>query len=220
MSGTPTTNIALLKPTFGEAGITWYAEINAALDLIDTNIVKRPWELMITGGTRDRRYLAGLCANGTLATGAPSANNLRALPFGTGKIVTADRIGIIVTTGAAGNVRIGIYQDDGNGYPGSLLLDAGAQSTTGTGVKEVTISQALAANTLYWLAILGDAAPTIRTIPIAQCIPFLGLDNAYGTALGVGWLASLAYGALPSTFTAGGSAITADPVPAIALRVS
>jgi hypothetical protein len=218
--GTETINFALKKPDYGEAGLTWYPLINATFDIIDAHLGKRPQEVKISGSSRDRRFLAGLAANGTLSTGAPSANNLRALPFATGKVITLDRIGINVTTLSAGNVRLGIYADDGNGYPGSLVLDAGAQSTGTTGVKELTISQALAANTLYWLAILGDAAPTIRTIPIAQCLPFLGLDSAYGTALGVGWVAALTYGALPATFTAGGSAIAADPVPAIAVRVA
>jgi hypothetical protein len=74
---------------------------------------------------------------------------------------TADRIGIEVTTAgtAATSVhRIGVWADN-NGLPGTLLLDAGTVATDSTGIKEVTISLALASRTIYWLGVAQQGAP-------------------------------------------------------------
>jgi hypothetical protein len=74
---------------------------------------------------------------------------------------TADRIGIEVTiagTAATSVHRLGIWADS-SGVPGTLLVDAGTVATDSTGLKEATISQALAANTLYWLGAVQQGAP-------------------------------------------------------------
>jgi hypothetical protein len=66
---------------------------------------------------------------------------------------TLDRIGchhLSVVT-ANESARFGIYNDNGNGYPGSLLLDAGTiDFGTASGGKYITISQTVTAG-LYWL---------------------------------------------------------------------
>jgi hypothetical protein len=83
---------------------------------------------------------------------------------------TADRIGIEVTgagTAATSVHRLGIWADS-SGVPGTLLVDAGTVATDATGLKEATISQALAANTLYWLGVVQQGAPaataTLRVV--------------------------------------------------------
>jgi hypothetical protein len=76
---------------------------------------------------------------------------------------TPDRLGIEVTSaGSAGSVhRLGIWADN-NGVPGTLLLDAGVVATDTIGIKEITISQALSANTLYWAGVAQQGAPATR----------------------------------------------------------
>src|SRR5688500_9696138 len=84
--------------------------------------------------------------NGTLSTVAPSNQQMRAMPFIIPNALTLDRIACETTVdGEAGSVvRLGIYADDGNGYPGALVLDAGTVAGDGgAAVKEITISQAL-----------------------------------------------------------------------------
>lgn len=83
---------------------------------------------------------------------------------------TPDRIGIEVTVAGTASVsvhRLGIWADNG-GVPGTLLVDAGTVATDSTGLKEVTISQALAAHTLYWLGVVQQGAPaataTLRVV--------------------------------------------------------
>ena len=171
-----------------------------------------------TGTTADRWYPAGLVAAVAMTTGAPTANILRAMPLIVGK-VTLDRIAINVLTQVAGNARLGIYSDDGNCYPSSLILDAGAVDTGSTGVKAIEISRALPPG-LYWLVLVGSAAPTIRVLDLTGCMPILGGGNTLTTTTGVGWTVAFNYAALPATFPGGAAAILAAPVPAIFVRLS
>ena len=116
---------------------------------------------------------------------------------------TADRIGIEVTSAGTAAVsvhRLGIWADSG-GVPGTLLVDAGTVATDSTGLKEVTISQALAANTLYWLGAVQQGAPgTNATIRV--CSTFGShMTDANPSATPNGALAASVTGALGSSPT-------------------
>ena len=136
----------------------------------------------------------GLGSATALTTSAPAANTLRALPFtAPARGGTLDRIGIYVTTlAAATNARVGIYTStsDANLYPATLVVDSGALSTATTGLKAATINVALTPGALYWLAHVGDGAPTLRSPAVGNLFPILGLSTSFGTAPGVGWIAS------------------------------
>jgi hypothetical protein len=84
----------------------------------------------------------------------PSLGQAHAVPFWVPSDTTYDRIAVILlsTAGATRKTRLGIYEDDGTGFPGTLILDAGQISGDGSGAREksITISQALAAG-MYWL---------------------------------------------------------------------
>ena len=105
-----------------------------------------------------RRYRSGYYyqvnpdPNGDLAFG-PTQNMLMLVPFPVGEATTIDRItcGVIGTGNAGSVVRLGFYNDD-DGFPGALLFDAGTVDATSSGYKEITVSQSLTANTLYWVA--------------------------------------------------------------------
>jgi hypothetical protein len=88
---------------------------------------------------------------------------------------TLTKIGLEVTlAGSTGAVmRLGIYNDDGTGYPGTLLLDAGTIDGTVVAVSELTISQAVTAGTLYWVGAAVQGAPTTQpTIRTTTAPPF------------------------------------------------
>jgi len=158
-----------------------------------------------------------------LAGSALTANRLYAMPFVCPKGITIDRIGVYVSTLLAGAARLGIYADAGGAntcYPGALLLDAGTIDTGSTGVKSISISQALAANTLYWLVLVANAAPSIYCIPVAGVINMLGHSSALGTAQNAGLYVSFTYAALPATFPSSPTMITVAPIPAIFVRLS
>jgi len=160
-------------------------------------------------------------AGTALAGTALVAGRIYAMPFICPKAITLDQIGVYVSTLSTTTARLGIYTDNGNCYPGNLLLDAGTIDVTSTGAKKIAINQALAANTLYWLVIVCAATPAIYCIPVAAVINILGHPAALGTAQHHGLYATLTYGVLPATFpTAGLTMITAAPIPAIFVRLS
>lgn len=160
-----------------------------------------------------------------LTTGAPSVNNLRAIPFVVEKLTTIDQMAINVTTLLTGNARIGIYKDNGNMYPGALVVEATVttQINTGTaGVKVATDGLPVTLEPgLYWLVhVAGTGAATIRSFAVASMIPLLGRSSALGTPASLGWTVAFTYAALPATYPGSGTLITAVPIPAIFVRTS
>jgi hypothetical protein len=147
-----------------------------------------------------------------LTTVQPFSGRLRAFPFIPSKNITLDQIAFNVTTAQAGNARVGIYNDDGNLYPSSLVIDGGEQATGVVGVKVSVIEVPVLAGKLYWLAQLASVAVAVRGLQIGSCIPILGLDSLLGTTPGLGWDVAFNYGALPVDYPAGAVPwITAAP---------
>lgn len=208
MSTTPIWGLNLI----GDGNMNWGALARQNYEIIDSIVPA------VVPFPQGRWYPAGQANATALTTGAPTANNLRAMPFMVWRTLKLDRIAINVTTASSGNARFGIYADSGAVLPEALLVDAGQVDTGATGVKELTIDQTLSPG-LYWLALVGSAAPTIRCLSLAGCMAILGVDGALGTAPGVGYVVSFTYGSLPATFPASPSIITATPIPAIFVRV-
>ncbi len=91
------------------------------------------------------------------ATLTPVKDTVIYVPF---PIVTAfsiDRIalGVSAAGGATSVVRLGLYSSDANGQPSTLITDYGTIDGTSNTYQEKTVSptQALTANTLYWVAV-------------------------------------------------------------------
>ena len=170
-------------------------------------------------------YIAN-CANATaLTTGAMAAGTLRALPFvAPARGGTLDRIAAEVTTAAASqNIRLGLYRNktgEADIYPGALLADSGSISSGTTGVKSYSLSQALEPGKIYWLVLNTSASITMRGLAVGGVSHFLGMATAATTALNLYISATLAYGAMPDPFTAGGAYVTAVPCPVLRYRFS
>jgi hypothetical protein len=103
---------------------------------------------------------------------------------------TIDRIGASVTVAGAGGstITLGVYNDDGTGKPGTLLLDAGTIDGTSATAQEITISQALVGGQRYHLAALvAGGTPTVRIdrddIGTGVVGRHSSLANALGTTL-------------------------------------
>ena len=88
----------------------------------------------------------------TLSNNVYGLNEIHFIPLLLDADATADRIGLSVHTAASSGevARLAIY-NTANGRPTTVLLDAGTVLIDTTGVKEITISQALTAGTLYAL---------------------------------------------------------------------
>lgn len=176
-----------------------------------------PFSYAIAG----RYYAAG--SFGSVSTSSAVANdNLRASPFYARADLTIDRIGCEVTAaGSAGcTVRLGIYADNGSGYPGALVIDAGTVSGAAVASAEITVNTQLKAG-LYWFAavVQGSPAssPTLRVTNGASFTPgATSLAAALTAASGYG--ASGVSAALPATFPAGSNVV--GLAPRVAVRVA
>lgn len=125
------------------------------------------------------------------------------VPFIVATSKTWDRIGcdVAVVAAATGVVRLGIFANNTSGQPGTLILDAGTIDATGTGGKNVTISQLLAPG-LYWLCAVGQVAGTAQLRATVsgqkQTAYFSGANMFSGTEAGVALVATGVTGALAS----------------------
>lgn len=144
-----------------------------------------------------------LFPGGTSTTQLSVDGQVRAAPILIVDSITVDRITCEVTTAVAATaVRLGIYSDSVTrpGYPGALVLDAGTVDSTSTGVKEITISQALSPG-VYWLVgVAQGGAPTLRG-DNAPFLPLGGYGESNASTAKRCWIQTGVAGALPATFT-------------------
>ena len=150
------------------------------------------------------------------------SGRLIALPVYIAQDTTAVAISVETTTpaGTTGKLRLGIWKDNGAGYPGVLVLDVGTANeidlTTAAGVKSVTIAQTLPPG-LYWLALAAaytGTQPVLRAGGGTNTHNFMGVTTSQITGSSVytgyadgGGLNTWASGnALPNPYTAGQSA--------------
>lgn len=137
-------------------------------------------------------------------------------PFYCSAAQTFDRIGInVTTTGTAANARLGIYGSTAAFAPGALVLDAGTVAVGTTGGKEITISQALTTDTLYWLAIVPDGNVTVSARAVGAA-PFHGYGTLAATQARTGVYHAHTYAALPNP--ASTVSLLTDALPSIRLR--
>lgn len=144
---------------------------------------------------------------GKLGAGATSlafgAGTLSLMPWLVPNACTLDRMGIRVAAVAASSVvRLGIYADDGSGYPGALVLDAGTlDSSVGTGHREITVNQVLTPG-LYWIGCVSQGGgPTLGRADVSPFVTGSTVDPVTSTGDWIGYSSLSITGALPGTFT-------------------
>lgn len=138
----------------------------------------------------------------TSASG-PGLNFLECIPIFLSKSCTIDRINTnIGTAGGAGSVcRLGLYADDGDGFPGALLVDGGTVDSTGTGSKEVTVSVPFTGPGWLWVAMVFQVAAgaLFRLQGYLQPIGVSAGGNS-NNVLGSAYVQASVSGALPTPF--------------------
>lgn len=156
---------------------------------------------------------------------------LYAYPVYIPNAVEVETLNISCTTGQTGGAcRMGIYADNGAGYPGDLVYDSGAVAgLTSTTVVTHTPTTPVELNAgLYWIATIFTASGTFPSVAgitanySAATNALLGSDTAAHALAASGQAAtgiSVAgtYGTLPSTFTAGATLTLNAATPLIAL---
>lgn len=165
----------------------------------------------------DRRLWGGYLASGSYyftqhhQSGVTSStlgnSTLRLASWIVPNAISISKIGAEVTTiGEAGSkFRIGIYKDNGKGYPGDLLLDAGQIAGDSATVQELTVDQAIPAG-LYWVGGAVQSAPSTQpTMRVASSWwqpAAIGKTTVFSAGETVqGYSQASVSGALPSTFS-------------------
>lgn len=149
-------------------------------------------------------------------------NYIWAIPFIVPVQQNFDRIALRVTGAAAGRVmRLGIYEDDGDVYPGDLVHGTAELDNSTTGCKEENINETLDPG-LYWLAVLagGPSSTGVRALYYqysAHCV--IGRTACDDLVPPCAYTGAQAYGAMPDPFP-GGIGETDTTIPAIMLRKS
>lgn len=161
------------------------------------------------------------------------ASTLYAYPIYIPNTVTISTLNISVTTGQTGGAcHIGLYKDNGSGYPSTLVFDSGAISgLTSTTVVTSTLSPTQTVNAgWYWVASIFTASATMPSVigstsNYASSINARLGSNSAANALATsgeaatGISVSGTYGSLPSTFTTGATLTLNAATPLFALGV-
>lgn len=201
------------------------------------NLAGTRWELLNPANKTDRRGTTYYLHSGTAAferwytqtvfgitvsTAARARDVLVAHPFIVERKITIDRIGIEITAaGTAGSVvRLGIYNDDGNIYPGTPLINAGTIAGDSATVQSIVINQEMEAG-LYWLIYWHNSVASITFRAFGAEAGMLGMPSTLGGVNPANLINLTAtYSAtLPNPFTAGG-AFASQASPVIAVRLS
>jgi hypothetical protein len=164
-----------------------------------------PYTMLETqfAGWRSGYYYSALQTCGPGNGGTITANKIYAIRLAPRlNSVNLQNIGVNRRNPVVGNARVGIYEDNGSCYPGSLVTgtDGGALSMNGANYISNACTITLAPDKTYWLAFLADCAADLYRLS------YVYLTNVEGSlSLGSSnpttclW-DDLAYGALPSTF--------------------
>lgn len=125
----------------------------------------------------------------------------------------ASDIGVEVTTaGTEGNLYIVVYNDRGDGYPGTLQYTTAAQVVTGTSFRGGSTLTEPFVPGLYWIGVLVNGvvttAPTVRAV--TQNSKYVGQTAGAGSTANAGYaatgLSSTPPTVFPSTVTVAASA--------------
>jgi hypothetical protein len=148
-------------------------------------------------------YYRGLSTPHATTATTVTANRLYYQPFYCPTTVTTAALAAHVGTGATGNVRVGLYAAShgaGGMTVGSLIVDAGTASTATLGIKDITVSQSMTANTWYYLACVLDAAISMRGPQPSGTDGAVQVIDSTEANVGHGLLyEAFTYGALPSS---------------------
>lgn len=163
------------------------------------------------------QYLLTTSPAAAATNGALGNSTLRVAPWVVTRTIAIDRIGAdIATVGEAGSkLRIGIFADTGNCYPGAVLLDAGQIAGDSATTQDLTVSLTLGPG-LYWIGGAVQSAattqPTVRVTSNWQPLVPISVGSSAPTAgtTMVGYSQSSVTGAL-GTFSGTVANISAAP---------
>ncbi len=137
-----------------------------------------------------------------------SADRLYAAYVAAPRDVVVDRVGVSVYAADSGKTLwLGLYADDDrDGCPDRLVLDAGTVDVSTAGDKEIAVDVQLHAGS-YYIAFLGDGTPQLSANTAPRTRTPLGMIAAKPSLYVQTWWVNRDAGPLPELFPSG---VTAD----------
>jgi hypothetical protein len=186
-----------------------------------------PVDYFMRGSTTAWYGNAILPTNSSIIISTPST--LRVTPWVVPHTITINEIQAEISSPAnptTTTCHIGIYRDNGNVYPQTLVSGSDVNTfTTTTSVKTLTFGTPITLTKgLYWQAwTCGTAAttqPTFRANTVDVIPPVLGYVSTMGAkGFGTAYTVSFTYGSLPTTYPSGATILTATPTPMILVEI-
>ena len=128
-------------------------------------------------GLGSARYVLYAVGATALTTIALTASRVYYFPFVPIKAMNITEFGVNVTAAASGTINVGVYDSNANYRPKDKIYEIANYFDSGTtGYKSQSANLSLNANTLYWLAIIGSAAATVRGVAVAGLYTNLGIS--------------------------------------------
>lgn len=122
--------------------------------------------------------IVGDIAQTALGTALLITRRLYMIPFITSRSITLTNLRMSVVAGSNGTVSLGIYDNvklaNGNDNPGNLLASVTGLNSSGNQNRDGPITFTFQPNTLYWVALMPSAAPTLRGVAAASIQGSLG----------------------------------------------
>lgn len=166
-------------------------------------------------------YYTGAFNAAATTTRALAANQCFVFPLYVGRTILFDHVAVEVTSGVASNFIVGIYSDNGNMFPGSLIWSSSAFNGASADVlhQEIGDTIMLEKNKLYWEVWSASSNPTLRALAATSIWPFLGATTgANGSYTGYSNSSFSYSGTLPLTMSNVGFAKIGIAVPILYLR--
>lgn len=145
-------------------------------------------------GVRTSVYYLAASVTPSSAVATVATNSIYYQPISL--VGSLNRIGIEITTGAAGACRLGLYTNNA-GVPGTLILDCGTVDTTSIAIVEATFAAQTLKGEWVWMASVFNATPTCRAGVAGGQSGIMGSSTPSAGIRSL--LGSLTYGALPTT---------------------
>ena len=149
-----------------------------------------------------------------------SANRMYAIPFIISREITISEWAIEIATAASGKkIKLVLYANGSNLYPGTLIKELGEIDASSGGVKTITNSTAFTPG-VYWVVIWSDGTPTIRAVVQTYLLPILGYSavgsNGYPNTY---YYKDYTYGSAPDPYPSGATLQNNQNIPAVWCKV-
>lgn len=146
------------------------------------------------------------------------ANLFDAYPFPVAQTTTYDALALKVDVASSSGTtaRLGVYKDNGSGFPGELVLDAGTVPLDQVGIQSKAIDLTLGQG-LYWLARNSNSGPGITGYAREIGYP-IGMDSMLEGFPAGAIRVTHPYGPLPGTYPATGDLLFRAHYPSVWIR--